>query len=263
MPDIGKDDLFTQGDYSFWSSLFRPVSRDLATAAGVSEGDRVLDVAAGDGNTALVAAGLGAEVTAVDLSPAQIARGRRRASNEQRSVRWVRGRGEHLPFLDGAFDLALDTFGDVLEDPTANVALAEMVRVVRSGGVVGFTNWTGEGFDGAWAELERQFLTGSSEGTTRPLLGQETRAREVLASFAIGIVITRHVLPVRWRSAEAFLDAMLKDDPYLHDLRRRLPTERRQRFTSELRGLVHRWNTAQNGSLLIEMPYLQVIAQTR
>lgn len=59
MADRGSDDLFERGDYSFWSRLFRPASESLVEAVEVSVGDRVLDVAAGDGNTALTAAEVG------------------------------------------------------------------------------------------------------------------------------------------------------------------------------------------------------------
>jgi 2-polyprenyl-3-methyl-5-hydroxy-6-metoxy-1,4-benzoquinol methylase len=69
MADRGSDDLFERGDYTFWSRLFRPASESLVEAAAVAVGVRVLDVAAGDGNTALTAAARGADVTAVDPSP--------------------------------------------------------------------------------------------------------------------------------------------------------------------------------------------------
>jgi 2-polyprenyl-3-methyl-5-hydroxy-6-metoxy-1,4-benzoquinol methylase len=65
MADFGGDDLFERGDYSFWSRLFRPASESLVEAAAVSVGARVLDVAAGDGNTAFTAANAGADVTAL------------------------------------------------------------------------------------------------------------------------------------------------------------------------------------------------------
>ena len=87
-------------------------------------------------------------------------------------------------------------------------------------------------------------------------------ARKAVEPFATAVTVDRRVLAVRWRSADAFADAMLERDPYLHDFRRRLPSERWDEFSSELRGLVHRWNTARDGTLLIEMPYIRVIARS-
>jgi SAM-dependent methyltransferase len=260
MADVGEEDLFERGDYSFWSRLFRPASESLVEAAAVSVGDRVLDVAAGDGNTALTAAEVGADVTAVDPSPSQIARGRRRS--EGSSVRWVLARGERLPFADGTFDHALDTFGDNLDEPIAGPALDEMARVVRPGGVFGFTRWTREGFGRDWAELEDRFLTSGGEGSSSPLLGTEPTARAAVAPLADNVEIIRQTLAITWSSADAFTDALIAQDPYLHDLHPQLSPTRWAAFTGELRGLVHKWNNQATNGLRLEFPYLRVVVKT-
>jgi len=259
MADRGSDDLFERGDYSFWSRLFRPASESLVEAAAVSVGVRVLDVAAGDGNTALTAAARGADVTAVDPSPSQVARGRHRSEGFQ--VRWVLARGERLPFADASFDHALDTFGDNLDEPTAKPALEEMARVVRPGGVFGFTFWTREGFNRDWAELEDRFLASGSEGSSPPLLGTEPTARAAVTRLATHVEITRQTLLISWSSVDSFADALIEEDPYLHDLRRRLPPTRWSAFTDELLGLMHKWNGEPRSGLQIEFPYLCVVAR--
>lgn len=259
MADRGSDDLFERGDYSFWSRLFRPASESLVEAVEVSVGDRVLDVAAGDGNTALTAAEVGADVTAVDPSPSQVARGRHRS--EGSSVRWVLARGERLPFADRTFDHALDTFGDNLDEPIAESALDEMARVVRPGGVFGFTRWTREGFNRDWAELEDRFLPDGSEGSSPPLLGTEPTARATVSRLATHVEITRQTLLISWSSVDSFAEALIEEDPYLHDLRRRLPPTRWSAFTDELHGLMHKWNGEPRSGLQIEFPYLRVVAR--
>lgn len=260
MTDFGGEDLFGRGDYSFWSRLFRPASESLVEAAAISVGARVLDVAAGDGNTAIAAANVGANVTAVDPSPAQIERGRHRS--EGSPVRWVLALGERLPFADGSFDYALDTFGDNLDEPTARPALEEMARVVRRGGVIGFTRWTREGFNRDWAELEERFLTGGSEGSSSPLLGTEPTVTAAVAPFSTDVEIIRQTLSIAWSSADSFTDALIAQDPYLHDLHRQLPPTRWGAFTDELRGLVHKWNSHATGGLRLEFPYLRVVVKT-
>ena len=257
---VDDEDLFERGDYSFWSRLFRPASESLVEAAAVSVGDRVLDVAAGDGNTALTAAEVGADVTAVDLSPSQIARGRSRS--EGTSVRWVLARGELLPFADGTFDHALDTFGDNLDAPITELALGEMARVVRPGGVFGFTYWTREGFNRDWVELEQRFFTGAGEGSSSPLLGTEPTAKAAVAPLADHVEITRQTLAITWSSADAFTDALIAQDPYLHDLHRQLSPTGWAAFTDELRGLVHKWNDQAADGLRLEFPYLRVVVRT-
>jgi ubiquinone/menaquinone biosynthesis C-methylase UbiE len=77
------------GDYAALSEALRPAAEALADACAVSAGQEVLDVAAGDGNFALVCAREGASVVASDLSPGMVERGRARAQDEGYDVEWV------------------------------------------------------------------------------------------------------------------------------------------------------------------------------
>ena len=101
-------DFFARGDYSFWSRILEPASDSLVEAAGIAAGSHVLDVAAGNGNTALAASRRGAIVTALDPSQAQIEQGRQRATRESSPIAWVRADGRRLPFADSSFDACLD-----------------------------------------------------------------------------------------------------------------------------------------------------------
>ena len=157
--------FFAAGDYSFWSRILEPASQSLVEATRVGAGGRVLDVAAGDGNTALAASRRGAIVTALDPSQAQIERGRQRARMENSPIAWVRADGRRLPFAHSSFDGCLDSFGE-------EMTVVEMLRVVRSGGVVGIAEWTGEGFFGAYVELIRR----SSPGPDRRRVSPRSRS---------------------------------------------------------------------------------------
>lgn len=103
---------------------------------GLQPGMRFLDVASGSGALSLPAARLGAEVVAVDLSPAMIERLRARARVEGLSN--VEGRvmdGKSLEFGNDSFDIAASQFG-VMLFPDLLCGLQEMVRVTRLGGRV-------------------------------------------------------------------------------------------------------------------------------
>ena len=189
-------DFFAAGDYSFWSRILEPASQSLVEAARVGAGGRVLDVAAGDGNTALAASRRGAIVTALDPSQAQIERGRQRARMESSPIAWVRADGRRLPFADSSFDSCLDSFGE-------EMPVVEMLRVVRSRGVVGIAQWTGEGFFGAYVELIRRFSPGPDRGEYRPDLGQEDFVRTSLAPFAESIGVQRRAIRARFATAES------------------------------------------------------------
>lgn len=102
--------------------------------ADLHEGTTVLDLGAGTGDLSFAAAGRGARVLAIDLSPGMLAVLGRRATAAQRSrVVPVVGNGEHLPLPDASVDRIVSGFtvrnvGDLAR------AFAELRRVLRPGG---------------------------------------------------------------------------------------------------------------------------------
>ncbi|HEV8564595.1 MAG TPA: methyltransferase domain-containing protein [Actinomycetota bacterium] len=255
-------DRFETGDYSFWSRILEPSSEALIESAGVSAGNRVLDVAAGNGNTALVAARRGAIVAALDFSPAQIERGRRRARIEGGSVGWVEGDARRLPFADESFDCSFNSFGD-------EIAVEEMFRIVRPGGVVGINDWTGDGFFGAMEELYASLglyaasvPEAEAEGY-RPPWGQEDYVHAQMAPHAHRIDARREVIAARFESADSLSKDLLQKDPYLDVIVQELPAERRSHASDELRRLLDEWNRADDGGVLLELNYLMTVATKR
>jgi ubiquinone/menaquinone biosynthesis C-methylase UbiE len=253
----GTTDLFAAGDYAFWSRILEPASKSLVEAARVCTGDRVLDVAAGNGNTALAASRRGAIVTALDPSQAQVGRGRQRARMEGSPIAWVRADGRRLPFADSSFDACLDSFGEEMR-------VVEMVRVVHSRGVVGIAEWTGEGFFGAYVELLRRHSPGPDRGQYRPDLGQEDFVRSSLAPLAERISVQRRTLRARFATAESFCRDLLVKDPYARPIQAATASERWEEFSEEIRRLVSAWNAVDDGSVLLELKYqLTVVVRPR
>lgn len=244
-------DLYARGDYSFWSRIFEPSSGALTEAAQVSPGDRVLDVAAGNGNTALAAARRGATVTALDISRAQIEKGRVRARMGSRSIAWVEADARRLPFADGAFDRCLNSFGDA-------IAVEEMFRIVRAGGLIGITDWTGEGFAGALAKLQDSMRIDLVEAQPHTRWGREDDVRTALLPHEQAIDIRHFTIPARFESVDSFCSELPQKDTDLnHD---ELSLEQRKRFSEGLYRLVTTWNRADDDSLLLELHYLLTVA---
>lgn len=108
----------------------------LLDAAGVSPGQRVLDVGTGPGTVAALAAARGALATAVDAEPSMLAAARRRIPAAD-----VRpGMLPELPFPAGCFDACVANFVlNHVGDPAA--AVSELRRVVRPGGRIAVTIW--------------------------------------------------------------------------------------------------------------------------
>lgn len=100
---------------------------------------RVLDVATGTADLALMVARTAkdAVVTGIDPSAKMLERGRAkvRSSSLDERVRLVSGDAQSLPFADETFDAALIAFG-IRNVPDRPKALAEMARVTRRGGRV-------------------------------------------------------------------------------------------------------------------------------
>jgi SAM-dependent methyltransferase len=121
-----------------WAYLMEPYARSANDAlfdrAGVGPGTRLLDIACGSGYAASVAAGRGAVVAGLDASEALIAIARARTPDADFRV----GDMFDLPFGDGRFDVAT-SFNGIWKG--CEDALREARRVVRPGGLVGFTFW--------------------------------------------------------------------------------------------------------------------------
>jgi len=125
----------------------------------------VLDVAAGTGALALLAARSGAQVLATDFSPGMIAR--IAAANVPNVEARVMD-GQALSLGDSSFDAAFSIFG-VIMFPDWRKGLAEMARVTRPGGYGVIATWREQG--AATFLLLRQIrrrLFPHRKGTTMP-----------------------------------------------------------------------------------------------
>ena len=100
-------ELWKSGDYSVVSSRLMIAAEDLCETADVRGGQRALDVASGDWNTALAAARRDLQVTAVDIVPELVARARDRALSEGLDISVAVGNAEALEFDDNSFDLVV------------------------------------------------------------------------------------------------------------------------------------------------------------
>src|SRR4051812_20311140 len=137
-----------------------PASQALVDACAISAGQEVLDVAAGNGNLALLAAREGAAVVASDLTPAMVELGKARTAEEGYEVEWLVADVEELPFEDGRFDCCASVFGAMFA-PRPDVAAAEMFRVVRPGNTVGLAAWTPDGFQGRVFAIGSRYVPGA------------------------------------------------------------------------------------------------------
>jgi ubiquinone/menaquinone biosynthesis C-methylase UbiE len=180
------------GDYNrFAKETVWELGDVLVRACGISTGHRVLDVAAGTGNTAIRAAEAGAEVVASDLTPENFEAGRREAEAHRVELEWVEADAEALPFADGEFDVVTSSFGAIFA-PDHRAVADELLRVCRPGGTIGMLNFTPEGLiSDFFGALAPYMPPPPPEALPPPLWGSEEHVRELFGDRVESLEMTR------------------------------------------------------------------------
>src|SRR6187397_451794 len=129
------------GDYAVIGTTLQIVGEQLCEGVDLRAGERVLDVAAGNGNATLAAARRFAKVTSTDYVPALLERGRQRAEAEGLTIDFEVADAEALPYAEASFDVVLSSFG-VMFAPDHRQSARELARVCRPGGRIGLAYWT-------------------------------------------------------------------------------------------------------------------------
>ena len=137
-------------------SIGSAIAPRLVRFAGISSGDKVLDVACGTGVVALTAARLGASCIGVDLTPDLIARARENSALMKLDVHWHEGDAEALPLGDAQFDVVVSQFGHMFA-PRPEIAIKEMLRVLKPGGTIAFSTWPPEMFVGRSSAISARY----------------------------------------------------------------------------------------------------------
>src|SRR5258707_14147479 len=149
--------MWASGDFAVIGTTLQIVGELLCEAVDVRAGERVLDVAAGNGNATLAAARRFARVTSTDYVPALLERGRRRAEANGLDVTFEVADAEALPYPNASFDVVVSTFG-VMFAPDHAQAAAELTRVCRLGGRIGLACWTPERFLGQLLKVVAKYV---------------------------------------------------------------------------------------------------------
>ena len=149
-----------------------PCAATLVKRAGVRAGQSVLDVACGTGVVSITAARLGAHVTSLDLTPELLERARENARIAGVDVNWNEGDVEKLPFADSSFDVVLSQFGHIFA-PQPEVAVGEMLRVLKPGGTIAFSTWPPDFFVGRMFALAMKYLPPPPHAAPPPMMWGE------------------------------------------------------------------------------------------
>lgn len=188
--------MWASGDFPAIAKTVTPVGRELVQAAGIGPGQKVLDVAAGSGNTAIPAALAGADVVASDLTPELFVAGRRTAAEAGVELEWVEADCEALPFADASFDVVTSSFGAMFA-PNHQQTADELVRVCKPGGVIAMTTWPPDSWVGQFFLTHLPFMAPPPPGSTPPpLWGVEDHVRELFGDRVSSLEMTREIVVV-------------------------------------------------------------------
>ncbi|MEP7028681.1 MAG: class I SAM-dependent methyltransferase [Candidatus Eisenbacteria bacterium] len=168
-----------------------PPAARLVRFAGVVAGQRLLEVAGGTGVVAVTAARLGAKVTGSDLTPELLEQARANAEIAGVEIEFHEADVEHLPFGDSQYDVVLSQFGHMFA-PRPEVAVAEMLRVLKPGGTIAFSTWPPEHFIGRMFALTARFAPPPPPGVASPVLwGEPPIVRERLGDRVTNLTFDR------------------------------------------------------------------------
>lgn len=170
--------IWTAGDYDRFSRFMEGGAREFYERLNIAPGCKLLDVACGSGQLALMAAKDGLEVTGVDIASNLVRRARARAQAEGLRARFEEADAEALPFDDASFDGVISLIGAMFATRPNHVA-NELLRVCVPGGTIAMANWTPQGFIGQMFKAVAKFIAPS--GMPAPVLwGDEATVRERL-----------------------------------------------------------------------------------
>ncbi|MGA7547088.1 MAG: class I SAM-dependent methyltransferase [Methyloceanibacter sp.] len=249
------------GDYAMIGTTLQIVGETLCEAVDLRSSQRVLDVAAGNGNATLAAARRFADVVSTDYVGSLLERGRERAKADRLPVTFQEADAEDLPFADASFDVVLSTFG-VMFTPNQEQAANELKRVCRPGGKIGMANWTPESFIGQLFKTIGKYVPPAPGMKSPALWGNKAHLDALFGSKATLAAkcknfVFRYKSPKHW--VEIFrgyygpvVKAFASMDP-----------KAREALEADLHALLDKFNVAEDGTLVAPSEYLEVVITKR
>ena len=197
-----------KGRYEDTAAELEPVAESVVAVAAPTATDRVLDVACGTGNAALLAAARGALVVGVDASERLIAVARQRAQKAGLVSEFLVGDMLALPVADASFDIVLSVFGVIFAAEPAT-AISEVARVLRPGGRAYVTAWVPSGPINSMINVVGRAV-GQATGApppTRFAWSDGDAVRSIAEPCGLTVGTTRDELEIRAASPAAYVDA--------------------------------------------------------
>jgi ubiquinone/menaquinone biosynthesis C-methylase UbiE len=253
---------WSSGDYAVVGTTLQIVGEELCEALDLRAEQKVLDVAAGNGNVALAAARRWCDVTATDYVPELLARARERAAAERLDIAFREADAEALPFDDRSFDVVVSTFG-VMFTPDQDRAAAELVRVCKRGGKIGLANWTPEGFIGQVFKTLGKHVAPPAGARSPAQWGTRARIAELFEPHAASVKSAQRNFVFRYRSPEHWLKVFKTYYGPLLKTFAALEAPAQAALHADLMALIARFNRSGDRTMVVPSEYLEIVVTRR
>ncbi len=257
--------MWALGDYHrFATRTVWEIGPILVRACSIAPGQRVLDVAAGTGNTAIRAAEAGADVVASDLTPENFPAGRREAALRGVRLEWVEGDAMALPFEKDEFDVVTSSFGAMFA-PDHQAVTRELLRVCRPGGTIGMVNFRPTGLAQRFFEIVGRWAPPPPAGALSPLSwGDEDHVRELFGDRVAQLEMTRGEYVERAAGPDEYCELFMQTFGPLIAIRASLSPDQAATFEHDFTEYCTSANRSAAGQPAEYVyPYLLVIARKR
>jgi ubiquinone/menaquinone biosynthesis C-methylase UbiE len=259
---VRQQGAWSSGDYAVVGTTLQIVGEELCEALDVRSGQKVLDVAAGNGNVSLAAARRWCDVLATDYVPILLDRARERADAERLDIAFHEADAEALPFFDATFDVVVSSFG-VMFTPDQDRAAAELIRVCKHGGKIGLANWTPEGFIGQVFKTIGRHVPPPAGAKSPSLWGTRARLVELFEPHAASIKTVLQHFVFRYRSAEHWLEIFRTYYGPLLKTFAALTPAAQSALELDLLNLIGQFNRSEDGTMVVPSAYLEVVITRR
>jgi SAM-dependent methyltransferase len=251
---------WASGDYDQIARGIQAVADHVVRSARIRAGEKVLDVACGTGNTALMARARGAHVTGLDLTPELLAVARRRAAEQSlEGITWTEGDAEALPFPDASFDAVVSSCGSMFAPDHPRVA-AEVARVTRPGGRIALQAWTRESGVGRMFQVTAAHVP-PPPGASSPFdWGEEAKVKSLLGAAFRDLRFERHDCPEFTDTPEQLADLFISRYGPTHRAYHALPPEKAAALRQDLIELYRGYVTPADGKVRWGREYVIALA---
>ncbi len=254
--------VWEAGDFSEVAKHIETTAEAFVNRLNIQPGMKVLDVACGSGNLAVVAAQKGADVTGIDIADNLVEAAKGRAEKLGLNIKFEQGDAEALPYPDNSFDLVMTMYGAMFA-PRPDVVADELIRVCKPGGRITMANWTPDGFAGQMFKLSTKYLP-PPDMPPPVQWGVPDIVRQRFGDRVSELNMTPQMADMIFEYPPAGVVEHFKTyfGPTVMAFKA-IPESDHEALTSDLTQLWEQNNTKSDGTTLAKSEYLEVVATKR